>query len=452
MKLYKNIIIVSVILVFLAGGLVLVKNLPEKEGVNTKTENSQAVEYIDVFRAESSDILNIQVTTKTGSYTVSNDKNGVSLSDSSNIKINKQTLQSFVNTCSYIYAEKIATEKADDISLYGFSEPTATIMINLNDGTEKVVHIGNKTVDGSGCYLMISGDEKVYIKSAYGISNLAPEYTAFIDKNVMTINPTKYESLSNISIKKSGNKDIELKSVTETNGNTKNTYWKMVKPIHADANGVILSNDILTPLESFKASGIVEAKPKDLSKYDLINPYATLTISAVGATQTLKFGKEAEGYRFFMVDNYATVYMAPADSLSFIDVAYIDLMSRLVHTENIKYISTVDIKTPDKNFNLKILNNEYFINDKKIEKDAFTKIYRDVISISFDSVDLNAKPSASSEISIKYTRNDGSTCMVSYVSINERNYLALVDGKGNGIVTKKSVREVVESINKSLTK
>ncbi|MBQ3181235.1 MAG: DUF4340 domain-containing protein, partial [Clostridia bacterium] len=446
------IVIILVVLALLAGGLVLVKNQPDNEEEHIDKPNNQTVEYIDVLRVSTDDILKISVSTQESSYTVTKNGSKLTLSDSENIKIDKQALQSLVNSCSYIYAEKLAVEKADDVSLYGFFEPKATISVALKDGVNKVLHIGNQTIDGSGNYIKLSDDDKIYIKNSYSINNLAPEYTAFIDKNILTIDTTDYENLSFISLAKAGNTDIKLEAIAEQNGDSKNILWKMTKPVYADANGVVLSNDILTPLKEFTAGGVAEAKASDLSKYGLTNPYATLTVSAGGETQKFTFGKETDGYRFFRVDNYATVYIAPTENLTFLDVAYIDLMSRIVHLENIKNISTVEIKTSDKNFNLKVSGEERFVNGKKIDKDVFTKVYQNIISISFNSVDINAKPVGSFDVSIKYTRNDNSTCTVSFVSVDDRNYLALVDGKGNGIVTKKSVKDVIDFIEEKYNK
>lgn len=445
MKLYKNILIIILVIVLLATALVLVNKLPDNEEV-PKQEETQKTEYIDVFRTKADDIINISIVTQKSSYTVSKNGNELLLSDSSNIKINNQALSSLLNACSYVYAEKIVTEKEDDLSIYGFSAPLATITVSLKDGSSKVLQVGNKTIDSSGNYIKMSGEDKIYIKSSYGISSLIPEYESFVDKNVLSINPKEYETLSSVCIEKQGNKAIKLNGVTEQNGEEKNTFWRMVKPVFADANTMVLTNDILTPLESFVADGVVEAKTNDLAKYGLDTPYAVFTVSAQGITQKFTFGKENNGYRYFKVDNFNTVYVASIQKISFIDVSYIDLMSRLVHTENVKNISDVLISSPDKNFAFKILQGEYFINDKKIDKNNFTEAYRNLISISLDSVDENAKKVTAPEITITYTRNDKSKCTVSFVNYDDRNYLALVDGKGNAIVNKKNVKDVLKLI------
>ena len=203
MKLHKNILIILLVLVLLACALVLVNKLPDNKE-EPKQEETQKTEYIDVFRVKSDDIINISVVTQKSSYSVSKNGNELSLSDSSNIKINNQALSSLLNTCSYVYAEKIVTEKEEDSSVYGFLNPTATVTVSLKNGDKKVLQIGNKTIDTSGCYMKLSDDSKIYIKSSYGINSLIPEYDSFIDKNVLSVNPTDYETLSSISIKKSG--------------------------------------------------------------------------------------------------------------------------------------------------------------------------------------------------------------------------------------------------------
>ncbi len=450
MKLHKNILIIILVIVLLAGALVLVNKLPDNEE-EPKTEETQKTEYIDVFRVKTDDIKDIYVITPESSYTVSKNGKELSLSDSSNIKVNNQALSSFLNACSYVYAEKIVTEKEDDVSVYGFSNPLATVTISLKDGSKKELQIGNKTIDSSGNYIKLSDEDKIYIKSSYGISSLIPDYVSFIDKNVLKITSDKHKTLSLIRLSKPGNPDVELKSAIVKTEDSEGIKWEVTKPVFADVNTTILTNNFLTLLEAFSANGVAEKRVSDLSKYGLKNPYATLTISADGVTQKFTFGKEENGVRYFTVDNYATVYTASSAGLGFLNVSYIDLMSRLIHIENIKNVCTLEIKSADKNYVLKISGDERFINDKKIDKNVFSKVYQGIIGLRFDSIDLNKKASGRSEITLKYTKNDNTTHTVSFESVDDRNYLASVDGKGSSIITKKAVHDALDFIEEKLS-
>lgn len=448
MKLYKNITIILVVLIILAGALVAVKFLPGNEEPK-EPEKTQSTEYFDILRVKIDDISKVDVTTSKDSYTVTKSGSEVHLSDSENLMISNQFLQSLLNSCSYIYAEKVASENKDDAEIYGFTNPKATLNITLKDGSNKTLLVGNDTIDASGSYIKMADEDKIYIKSAYGLSSLIPEYKSFVNKSALRITPDKHESLSLFSLSKPGSMDIELKATKVKTEKTEGVLWEMKKPAFAEVNTTVFTNDVLTPLESFTANGIAEVKVSDLSKYGLDNPYAVLSISADGVTQKFTFGKEENGHRYFMTDDYATVYTASASSLGFLDVAYIDLMSRLICIENIKNVSTVEIKSPDKNYILKISGDERFIDDKKIEKDAFSKVYQNIIGLRFDSIDFNKKSSGNAVVTFKYTKNDKSTRVVSFESISDRNYLATVDGKGNYIITKKAVSEALKSIEKA---
>ena len=79
-----------------------------------------------------------------------------------------------------------------------------------------------------------------------------------------------------------------------------------------------------------------------------------------------------------------------------------------------------------------------------------TDVYKGIISISFDSVDENIKKTGKSDVSIKYTRNDGTICTVSFESVTDRTYLALIDGKENSIVSKTTVKDALSAIDKAL--
>lgn len=450
MKLYRNIIIAVCALAVLVGSLVLVNNLPAKSDENTPNsqgENQEQItaEYIDILRIESGDIKSIDVKTDTESFNISKNDKKYTLSNSTGIKINEAQLQSFAGACTYVYADRLISENPDDATLYGFDSPRAVITISLNNGSSKTIYIGKETVDKSGSYIKISGNDNIYTKSAYGISTLMPTYNSFIDLNILVVNPTDYQKLTYVNILKKGNTPIELKAIDVDGAST----WKMIKPAYADANGQVLSEKVLTPLESITATGVIEARAKDLSKYGLNSPYAVLSIGAEGASQKFIFGNEVDGYRFMMVDSYPTVYLTPASSNSYLDVAYIDLMSRLVHLENIRNVKKVEIKAPGVDFVMIIDGEKRSVNGTKMTKDDFATVYQTILGINFDSVDLNAK-SGTPEATIKYTRNDGTTCTVSFVSVSDRNYLALVDGKGNSIVNKTTFNDAMKFIQQQV--
>ena len=452
MKMYRNIIIAVLVIAVLAGALILVNKLPNNEPENPQqTENQPKTEYIDIYRINKDDIKEITVKTEKSQYKVTKNGENFILSDSKDIKIDTQKLNSFISACSYVYAEKIVEEKTDDYSKYGLDAPASTVVVSMSDGSNKTLYVGDVTIDGKSNYFRVDKDDKIYLKGAYSISTLAPEYNSFISLGILSIDTSNYQNLEQINLKKRGNTAIEIKKVYE-NGidDSEAVSWKMFNPAYADANGIVLSDEVLKPLGTFSATGVIEARANNLAKFGLDNPYAELTVKVGGITQKFIFGDEAEGYRFFMVDNFKSVYIAPTSSASFLEVAYIDLMSRLVHLENIKYMSKVEVKGPNNNFLMEINGEERHVNGVEFTKDEFSKLYQQIIGISFDSVDINAKKTKPASVTFKYTRTNGTVCSVEFVEVNDRNYLALVDGKGSFIVNKNTVSDALSFIQEKL--
>ncbi len=456
MKLYKNIIIIVVVLGLLTGGLIIVNKLPKKDNApqknpqQTEEEQPSAVEYIDIFSINSEDITKITVQKDAEEYSVKKNGNEFVLSDSEGIKINKSSLSSFVSLCSYLYADKVVSENPDDTAIYELDKPVSTTTIHLKDGSTKVLRVGKSSIDGKSNYFKVDGDDKIYLKGAYSISTIAPDYNSFIDLKILTINPTDYASFNHININKKNSTETELVAVRQGSGDEEKIICQMSKPVHAEANSIVLSQDILTPLSELTVSGVVEAKVKDLGKYGLDTPYAVFRISIGGVEQKLTVGNELNGYRFLMIDDYKTVYMTDSKNLAFLDLSYIDLMSRLVHTENIKYVSKVEVNGLNHKYTLEINGDDKKVNGVSFGKSDFSKFYRTIIEISFDSVDINAVPGSMPDVTIKYTMTDGRIVTVSYVPYNDRNYLALVDGKGNSIVKKESVIDALDSLKEQL--
>lgn len=443
MKLYRNILIFGIVIAVLVVAVVFVNRIPDdKQNENVVSNENLTTEsnYIDVLRLEMNDISKISVKSEKEDYSVSRVGDDLFLSNSQGLKIATDKLNMLFNSCSYVFAESIASSKKEDASVYGFDSPRATVTVTLNNGTERKVFVGKESVDKKGSYIKVDSDDNIYLRSAYGISSLTPEYNSFIDTNILMINPTDYETLSGVYLKKGSNTEIKINSVGEGNEKT----WKMFVPAYAEANTITLSEKVLTPLGALKVAGVIEAKPDDIGKYGFDNPYAVVKISSNTLNQNFIFGNEVDGYRFLKVDDYSTVYVVSASDVSFLEISYIDLMSRLVHLENIKNISKAEITYPDGKLTLVVDGDKRSVNGIELSKDDFADIYQRVIGISLDSVDLNAKKTALAETEIKYTRNDGSICTVSFIPVDDRNYLALVDGKGNCIVKKKDVTDVID--------
>ena len=445
MKLYRNLIILFVAIAVLVGAFIGVSMIvPESE--ENKTEEPLVSEAISVFEVDSSAVTKVLVKTSDEEYSVTKSGDSLILSNGTGLNISKSKLQSLIYSCSSVSASKIMTEKAGDAYKFGFDSAESSVTVETEDGTSKTILIADATLDNKSGYIKLADSDTVYLKSMYGIDNLTPEYKEFVDKTLLSIDTGDLSLLKNVYISKQGNTAVKLEYINTATQAEEKYAWKMTTPVYADVNGQVLSEHVLTHLENLTAVDIAEAHVKDRNIYEFNNPYAVFSIEYDSKTTKLIFGKKYNDYRFVMIDGYDSVYTIKDSSASFLDVPYQNLMSQLIHVEYIDQVSKVEIAGPDTDIIMEINDDEYKINGKSIEKKSFSKAYQAVIGISLDSVDLNATSSGNYDAAIKYTKNDGSVVTVGFISVSERNYLAVVDGKGNSITAKKNFNEAVDFV------
>ncbi len=445
MKLYRNLIILFVAIAVLVGAFIGVSMIVPKNE-EPKTEEPLTSEAISVFEIDSNTITKVTVKTPEEEYSITRSGDNLILSNGTGLNISKSKLQSLIYSCSSVSASKIMTEKAEDAYKFGFDNAESSVTIETQDGASKTILIGDATLDNKSGYIKLADSDTVYLKSMYGIDNLTPEYKEFIDKTLLTIDTSDLSLLKNVYISKQGNTAVKLEYINIATQAEEKYAWKMTTPVYADVNGQVLSEHVLTHLENLAAVDIAESHVKDRNLYEFSNPYAVFSIEYDSKTTKLIFGKSYNDYRFVMIDGYDSVYTIKDSAVSFLDVPYQNLMSQLIHVEYIDQVSKVEITGPDTDITMEISEDEYKINGKTIEKKTFSKAYQAVIGISLDSVDLNAVSSGNYDATIKYTKNDGSTVTVGFVSVSDRNYLAVVDGKGNSITAKKNFNEAVDFV------
>ncbi len=444
MKLYRNLIIFSVIVIVLVAAIVCVYKITPSQEEQQPQENT-ASETISVYEVDSDTIAKVTVTTDEYSYDITKSGDTLKLSNENGLRLSKSKLQSLIYSCSAITASEIITDVPEDAHKFGFNNVNKSVTIHTTDGKSQTILIGDMTLDNKSGYIKLADSDKIYLKSAYGIENLTPKYTDFVDKSILKIDSSNLSVLKHVYISKSGNTPVKLEYTSEGSKNK----WKMTAPVYADVNGQVLADHVLTPLGEFSAVDVAEAHVADKSKYDFANPYATFSIDYNNTVTKLIFGKKYNDYRFVMIEGFDSVYTVKESALSFLDVPYQNLMSLLIHVEYIDEISKVEILSADTDIIMEINDNEYKINGKVIEKKAFSKAYQAVIGISLDSVNTNLVPAQNYDATIKYTKKDGSVVTVGFIPVDERNYHVLVDGKGSSITAKKNFNEAIDFVLKT---
>ena len=454
MKLYRNIIIVTVILAILCGAWVLVSRLNPAESEPTPSEEPSS-DMIKVYQANSADVVKLHIKNAQEEYTLERRNDTWLLNGDASIRITQTSVASVVHACTSVSVKQTISETRDAAENFGFANPVGFARIIFKDGSVKTITVGSPSLDNENYYIMLSDDPKIYLKNAYGTESMIPDSLSLRNLLLLELDSNNLSNLKHFYMQKQGNTSVKLEYVNTDSSDKSKMQWKMIAPVYAQMNGQVFADSIIGKLESFRAVAVIEDHPKNLSIYGLDKPHASFSVGTDEGVYSFEIGNEVKNYRYIKEDGYDTVYIIDKTNLTFLDTAYMDLMSNLIHVEYITDIDRVEVLTADKIYNMQIKrDNEketYWINDKQIEQEPFSRAYQAVIGISLDSLDLTKEPAISPEMQIEYYKTDGTVVTVDFLPVDERNYRVTVDGKGNCITSKKNFVAVVDKITSTIS-
>ena len=449
MKLYRNILIVILIILALVAAFYFVGKINPQTNENLPaTETEIGDDQFYIFQLKTDDVLSLRIKNASEEYTLTQKNGNWILNGDASISLDQQYVKNLVLSCTSVSAKSVVEETSENAAAFGLAVPTGFAELSLKDGSKKTISVGSPSLDGENYYISVSGDPKVYLKNAYGVESMIPDSMTLRTLELFRLNLDDFSGIRSFEMEKQGNTPVRIE---QFEAGTDNSYWKIVKPIYAEVNGITFVEKVLTPIESFKMVAVVEDHAKDLGKYGLLKPFATFSVALADATYQIKIGAETENYRYVKMDGSETVYAVEKSKLSFLDVAYMDLMSRLIHVEYITEVDRVEVITPDKTYKLEILSGDKRkINGVTIEKSAFSKVYQQFIGISLDKLTFDALGGSAPEAQIKYYKKDGSVVTVSFIPTNDRTFRATVDGEGNWLTAKKNFYDAVAFLEETV--
>ena len=455
MKLYRNIIIVVVILAILGAALYFVSRYQPTDSEPIATD-APTNDMINVYQANGADVTKIHIKNAQEEYTLERKQNMWTLNGDASIRIQQSAADAVVYSCTSVAVKQTVSETDEPAANFGFANPLGFAKMTFKDGSTKTITIGSLTLDKENYYIMLSDDPKIYLKNAFGTESMIPDSLSLRDMALMALDGNNLENLRHFYMHKQGNTAIKLEYVNTGSGGKTAMQWRMIAPVYAQMNGQVFTESIMGKLESLNAVAVIEDHPKDLSKYGFKNPYASFSVGTTDGVHSFQIGSEINNYHYIKKDGYDTVYIIAKNSLDFLDTAYMDLMSNLIHVEYITTVERVEVLSSNKTYRMDIKGDKgtetYWINDKQIEQEPFSRAYQAVIGISLDSLDLTKEPSIAPDAQIKYYKKDGTVVAVDFLPVDERNYRVTIDGKGNSITSKKNFVAVLDKIESTISK
>ncbi|HEU5255886.1 MAG TPA: DUF4340 domain-containing protein, partial [Vicinamibacterales bacterium] len=174
---------------------------------------------------------------------------------------------------------RVVDDNPSDLSQYGLNPPKAEITFRAKG--QKDTHqllLGEKTATGSDLYAKTPDQKRVFLISGYLENTFERTPFDLRDKAALKFDQSKADGIEivhdgTIALAKSGSE------------------WAVTKPYKARAD-FAGAEAVLTSLSSLQMQKIVENDAKDLAKYGLDKPDATITVNGGSTRASLALGKK----------------------------------------------------------------------------------------------------------------------------------------------------------------
>ncbi len=449
MKLYRNAIILLVILGALVGAYFL---------INSKVNNNAAADStmdlgedaIKVVSFEKDNINYIGYDNENGKFSISLKDDTWTIEPAMEFTMDELVANAAAIDVSAIVANKVIEEDAKDLAKYGLDKP-GTITVGLKDGTKKVVEFGDKTPTNDAMYVKMQGENKVYTVGSYYFDKLLMKRGQFIKQEILPVEETEIKTFS---LTKDGTLLYSLNFVSDSEVD-------ITAPV-VESGDATKTQPIKANLVTLKMTDIVDENPADLSKYGLDNPRYVIEFGTSDTTKKIAIGKDiSSGTAYAKFVDSKGVFSLDTAPLTFLDMGLTDVIDTFVYLPNITDVASVEINLDGKKVVSEITHSDNNEQTFKVEgKDAnmkndkgdsvFRAYYQAIIGLTLKKYDPNLTPTGNPEVTIKYNLRDGKSVTVGLISKDDNYYYAMKDGKYTGRLILKSKLDESDGIRPTL--
>lgn len=458
MKLYRNIGILVVILALLVGVYFYASNQkPKEEPVKDDT--------VTIFKTEKDNIIEISIKTANSHIvlTKGEDEKEWTLKKPNipDIQLIHSKIDSLAYDVASITAEQVVEENAQDLSPYGLDQPLSQVDIVLKDGGTKTFYVGDSTPSKTKYYFREEGSNTVYTVYSYKGESLSSQLDEYRDKTIFTLKP---EEIIGFTIEGKNREKLVVREKDEKADDQTGALstWNVVEPIQGSGDNQKIGEMILNQLPNITVEEFVEDNPKDLEKYGLSSPnYRIQFTDKNNKTVTLLLGNEKDDMIYLKLDGKDAVYLVDAENLAFKDIDVFEILEKFAYIVNIDLVDKIVVNGDGKQTTLEIIHkqkdaeqdkeeveDEYKVDGKQAAEDPFKKMYQEIIGLIVDGkIDDQVKIEGQPEVSYTFYHNNGApNVTMEYVSIDNRKYAVVKNGKAEFYILKKKVRNMLDEL------
>lgn len=445
MKLYRNAIILVVVVGLLVGAYFAINALKKPA-----EETEPTYETIRLLDYTSDKIEKLTLINDDGTFVIQKKDTEWVVVSPADFKADSSKLSSLAINAASVIADKVVEEDAQDLTIYGLDKPV-TIILNLTDGTEKTLLLGDITPTRGGYYAKLADSSKVYVIGTYTSEALLVGRLKMKDKTLYTLTA---DDIITISMNRKGSSVFSAQKNAEVD-------WQLLSPIKGNANLTALS-PMLEALTTTTATEYVEENARDLSKYGLTNPAYEFDFATSSASYKLQLGAEKDkgSTRYAKLGSSNDVFVISESSYTFLDKPFKEIIEIFAYIVNIDQVNRIELTMDGKKDEFTIETykdaegktdtdkDKFTMNGKdasmKDEKDKqpFRNFYQALIGIGLDEIEVAEVPMGTPEITIKYyLKSAPGTMKVDFVTKDENYYYVYRNDQYTGILVKKNKQD-----------
>lgn len=453
MKRIRIAIIIMVILIAGSVGIFFAAKHTSRKNSDKAAEEAQK---LVIFDFDENNTTKLTIHNEGGDYEMTyNSTDGWNMVSETDFQVNSNTAVYICTAMSNLTANRIIEDA--DKSKFGFDDPIKLTLTTTD--SEYTLYIGDPTPTNENYYVMKEGSDNIYLIDNATGSVLCATKDSLKSEYIADFNPEDVEHFA--LWKGSENDDNILFSMNKTEDGT----WAMDKPykdssVYLSDISAFINNAIRDKIYTF---GPEDCPESDYAKYGFDDPQFVFEITGKGKNIKVIFGdynKEGtEMYGLFPESGQVVTFEKNTVTVLGYDTA--SMMNKYFSSRKPEELTTVKLTVPDgtAEFGINDAENKYTFNGKEIDiddeklNDAYFGLLNSFNDVYFESVDRNAKPEGTPEVTVEYTLSDTENTVVKYEYIpvpgeDSNTYWTLKNGEYTGfIVRKKVIANISETYN-----
>jgi len=237
-------------------------------------------------------------------------------------------------TLASLSSDKLIEDKASDLTPYGLNHPGMTVTVVRKDGKTDSLLVGDETPTGSGNYVKLAADPRVFTIASFNKSSLDKTPNDLRDKRLLTFDSDKITRV-----------DLTAKGQGLEFGKNAQNDWQILKPrpLRADGSQV---EELVRKLKDAKMdlSGSAEDAKKALAAFNSGTRVATAAVTDSSGAQTLDLRKDKDKSYYARSSVVDGVYKVGSDIGDGLDKGLDDFRNKKVFDFGFSDPSKIELK------------------------------------------------------------------------------------------------------------